>query len=373
LMEDAMLIHRIARAPEKRIFYVNVGNIPPQEVEAFMQKTINTMKKTPLMDEKTGEYNQKYNMQNLLEDFYIPVRGNDTATKIETTKGLEYNGIEDVAYLRDKLFAALKVPKAFMGYEKDLTGKATLAAEDIRFARTIDRIQRILLSELYKIALVHLYTQGYDGESLTNFELKLTSPSIIADQEKIALLKEKVDLAAQMIETKLVPTDWIYDNIFQFSQDQFEEYRDLIVQDQKRAFRNQQIAAEGNDPVETGRSYGTPHDLASLYGRERYDDASVPDGYNEKEELGRPKEKASNINTQDNALGKDRLGRKDMKVDDQESYGKLNFKGGSPLALENAEMVYNKNRSLIEGLSKQLVFQKDKAKESLLDESNLTE
>ena len=373
LMEDAMLIHRIARAPEKRIFYVNVGNIPPQEVEAFMQKTINTMKKTPLMDEKTGEYNQKYNMQNLLEDFYIPVRGNDTATKIETTKGLEYNGIEDVAYLRDKLFAALKVPKAFMGYEKDLTGKATLAAEDIRFARTIDRIQRILLSELYKIALVHLYTQGYDGESLTNFELKLTSPSIIADQEKIALLKEKVDLAAQMIETKLVPTDWIYDNIFQFSQDQFEEYRDLIVQDQKRAFRNQQIAAEGNDPVETGRSYGTPHDLASLYGRERYDDASVPDGYDEKEELGRPKEKASNINTQDNAFGKDRLGRKDMKVDDQESYGKLNFKGGSPLALENAEMVYNKNRSLIEGLSKQLVFQKDKAKESLLDESNLTE
>ena len=373
LMEDAMLIHRIARAPEKRIFYVNVGNIPPQEVEAFMQKTINTMKKTPLMDEKTGEYNQKYNMQNLLEDFYIPVRGNDTATRIDTTKGLEYNGIEDVAYLRDKLFAALKVPKAFMGYEKDLTGKATLAAEDIRFARTIDRIQRILISELYKIALVHLYTQGYDGESLTNFELKLTSPSIIADQEKIALLKEKVDLAAQMIETKLVPTDWIYDNIFQFSQDQFEEYRDLIVQDQKRAFRNQQIAAEGNDPVETGRSYGTPHDLASLYGRERYDDASVPDGYDEKEELGRPKEKASNINTQDNALGKDRLGRKDMKVDDQESYGKLNFKGGSPLALENAEMVYNKNRSLIEGLSKQLVFQKDKAKESLLDESNLTE
>jgi hypothetical protein len=373
LMEDAMLIHRIARAPEKRIFYINVGNIPPQEVEQFMQKTINTMKKTPLMDEKTGEYNLKYNMQNLLEDFYIPVRGNDTATRIDTTKGLEYNGIEDVAYLRDKLFAALKVPKAFMGYEKDLTGKATLAAEDIRFARTIDRIQRILLSELYKIALVHLYTQGYDGESLTNFELKLTSPSIIADQEKIALLKEKVDLAAQMIETKLVPTDWIYDNIFQFSQDQFEEYRDLIVQDQKRAFRNQQIAAEGNDPLETGRSYGTPHDLASLYGRERYDDASVPDGYDEKEELGRPKEKASNINTQDNAFGKDRLGRKDMKVDDQESYGKLNFKGGSPLALENAEMVYNKNRSLIEGLSKQLVFQKDKAKESLLDESNLTE
>ena len=373
LMEDAMLIHRIARAPEKRIFYINVGNIPPQEVDAFMQKTINTMKKTPLMDEKTGEYNLKYNMQNLLEDFYIPVRGNDTATKIDTTKGLEYNGIEDVAYLRDKLFAALKVPKAFMGYEKDLTGKATLAAEDIRFARTIDRIQRILLSELYKIALVHLYSQGYDGEQLTNFELKLTTPSIIAEQEKVALLKEKVELAKSMLETKIIPSDWIYDNVFQFSQDQYDEYRDLIIQDQKRAFRNQQIAEEGNDPVETGRSYGTPHDLASLYGRERYADASVPDGYDEKAELGRPEEKSSNINTQDNALGRDRLGRKDMKKDDQESTGRTQFKGGSPLALETARSTYAKNKTLLESLNKQLVFQKDQARESLLDESNLTE
>jgi hypothetical protein len=373
LMEDAMLIHRIARAPEKRIFYINVGNIPPQEVEAFMQKTINTMKKTPLMDEKTGEYNLKYNMQNLLEDFYIPVRGNDTATKIDTTKGLEYNGIEDVAYLRDKLFAALKVPKAFMGYEKDLTGKATLAAEDIRFARTIDRIQRIFISELYKIALVHLYTQGYDGEQLTNFELKLTTPSIIAEQEKIALLTQKVELAKQMLETKIIPTDWIYDNVFEFSQDQYDEYRELIIQDQKRAFRNTQIAEEGNDPVETGRSYGTPHDLASLYGRERYEDNSLPDGYDEKKELGRPEKTATNINTQDNAFGRDRLGRKDMKVDDTEVSIKTNFKGGSPLALENSKIEYSKNKTLLEGLQKKLVFEQDKAKESLLDESNLTD
>jgi hypothetical protein len=160
LMEDAMLIHRIARAPEKRVFFINVGSIPPNEVENFMQKTINTLKRTPLQDHKTGEYNLKYNMQNLMEDFYIPVRGNDQATKIETTKGLEYAAIEDVTYLRDKLFAALKVPKAFMGYDENLQGKATLAAEDIRFGRTIDRIQRILLSELYKIAISPLIRSG---------------------------------------------------------------------------------------------------------------------------------------------------------------------------------------------------------------------
>jgi hypothetical protein len=373
LMEDAMLIHRIARAPEKRIFYVNVGNIPPQEVDAFMQKTINNMKKTPLMDERTGEYNLKYNMQNILEDFFIPVRGNDTTTKIDTTKGLEYNGIEDVAYLRDKLFAALKVPKAFMGYEKDLTGKATLAAEDIRFARTIERIQKIVLSELYKIALIHLYTQGYDGEQLTNFDLGLTTPSIIYDQEKIALLTQKVELASAMMENKLVPTDWIYENIFHFSEDQYDEYRDLLMEDQKRTFRMNQVANEGNDPLVTGKSYGTPHDLASLYGKGRYEANSVPDGYDEKTPLGRPEEKVTDRNTQDDNFGKDRLGAISMKVDDQEDFGRTQFKGGSPLALENAKIALSKNKTLIEGLQKKLVFQSDKDKESLLDESNLTE
>jgi hypothetical protein len=368
LMEDAMLIHRISRSPDRRIFYINVGSIPPNEVDNFMQKTISTMKRTPLQDRQTGEYNLKYNMQNLLEDFYIPIRGNDQTTKIETAPGLAYTGIDDVTYLRDKLFAALKVPKAFMGYDENLQGKATLAAEDIRFARTIDRLQRIVLSELYKIALVHLYTQGYTADNLTNFELSLTTPSIIYDQERIALMKEKMDLAAQMMETKLVPTDWIYENIFHFSQDQYEEYRDLIAQDQKRSFRFNQIAEEGNDPLETGKSYGTPHDLASLYGRGRYQDNSVPDGYDEKNPLGRPKEKVSNINTQDNAFGKDRLGRDSMKNDDQEGYGRP-VKDVSPLALE----IKAKNKTLLESLQKVNIFNKEKSGESLLDESNLKE
>ena len=257
LMEDAMLIHRIVRAPEKRIYYMNVGSIPPNEVDAFMEKTITKLKRTPYLDQNTGEYNLKYNMQNLLEDFYIPVRGNDQSTKIENVNGLQWDGIQDVEYLRDKLFAALKVPKAFMGYDETTDGKATLAAQDIRFARTIERIQRIITSELYKIALVHLYTQGYRDEQLSNFELSLTTPSIIYDQEKIALMKEKVDLASQMMENKLVPTDWIYEHIFHFSEDQYEEYRDLIAQDQKRQFRMNQIETEGNDPSETGQVYGT--------------------------------------------------------------------------------------------------------------------
>jgi hypothetical protein len=375
LMEDAMLIHRIVRAPEKRIFYVNVGNIAPTEVENFMQKTITKMKRTPYIDQQTGEYNLKYNMQNLLEDFYIPVRGNDNATKIDTLPGLQYDGITDVEYLRDKLFAALKVPKAFLGYEKDLTGKATLAAEDIRFARTIDRIQRIMLSELNKIALVHLYTQGYSAESLTNFELSLTTPSIIYDQERIALMKEKVELSNSMMDGHLMPTDWIYENIWHLSEDQYEEMRDLIRQDAKRKFRISQIESEGNDPVESGQSYGTPHDLASLYGRGRYDnDADVPIGYDEKNPLGRPEEKVTNRNTQDDSLGKDRIGSLGMKRDDEESSSmRTNYKGGSPLALEGR----SPSASQLDMLSKvpfgkkQMIFEADKQKESLLDEDNI--
>ena len=371
LMEDAMLIHRISRSPDRRIFYINVGSIPPSEVENFMQKTISTMKRTPLMDNQTGEYNLKYNQQNLLEDFYIPIRGNDTTTKIETTPGLQYDGIQDVTYLRDKLFAALKVPKAFMGYEKDLTGKATLAAEDIRFARTINRIQRIALSELYKIALVHLYSQGYTGEQLTNFELDLTTPSIIYDQEKIALLTQKVDLAQKIMDLKILPSDWIYDNIFHFSEDQYDEYRDLIVEDQKRSFRQKQISEEGNDPKVSGKSYGTPHDLASLYGKGRMysNPENVPVGYGDDVKLGRPEENPTNRNTQDSPFGKDRLGAAGMKDPDNENESggiRANYKGGSPLALE-AKQVYLKNKSLIENLFKN----KSVVEESLLDESKL--
>jgi len=373
LMEDAMLVHRIVRAPEKRIFYVNVGAIPPAEIENFMQKTISKMKRTPYIDQNTGDYNLKYNMQNMLEDFYIPVRGNDASTKIETTPGLQYDGITDVEYLRDKLFAALKVPKAFLGYDENTDGKATLAAEDIRFARTVERIQRIILSELTKIAIVHLYTKGYDGDDLVNFELSLTTPSIIYDQERVALMKEKMDLASQMMETKLFPSDFIYDHLFHMSEDQYNEFRDLSREDAKRAFRLTQIEAEGNDPVETGQSYGTPHDLASLYGKGRYyGDDEVPEGYNENDpELGRPKEKVSDINTQDNAFGKDRLGVDRMKGKENESDSiKPSYKGGSPLALE-AKTIYLQNKDMLSKMPvnrKQLVYEQDDA---LLDEKQL--
>jgi hypothetical protein len=353
LIEDAMLIHRIVRAPERRIFYVNVGAIPPGEVDNYMQKMIQKMKKTPLIDPNTGNYNLKYNQQNLLEDFFIPVRGNDTSTKIDTAKGLDYNGIEDVAYFREKLFAALKIPKAFMGYEKDLTGKATLAAEDIRFARTIERLQRIIISELTKIALVHLYAHGYTNESAANFSLSLTNPSIIYDQERIALFKEKIDLAKQAMEGSLLPRDFIYDKIFHFSEDQYAELEDMIIEDKKREFRYAQIQEEGNDPAESGQAYGTPHQIASLYGGKEDSVLNVPQGYDENKP-GRPKTVTSIIGTDNSRFGRDPLGQAAYNKDAEtgENNMKPNYKGGSPLALEGTMAEYLKNKSALNAMTK---------------------
>jgi len=385
LMEDAMLIHRIMRAPEKRTFYVNVGQIPPNEVEQFMQKTINTMKKTPYVDPATGDYNLRFNMMNMMEDFYLPVRGGDTSTKIETTKGLEYDGTNDIEYLRDKMFAALKIPKAYFGYEGDLNGKATLAAEDIRFARTVERLQRILESELTKIALVHLYTQGFKGESLTNFEINLTNPSIIFEQEKVALLKEKVDLAGQMMDTKLFSTDYIYDKIFKLSEDQYMEMRDLVAEDKKRLFRITQIENEGNDPAKSGKSYGTPHDLATLYGRRQGDQkgmpfGKVPPGYEDETpgigeigpEGGRPRTNASHYGTNDGLGGRDPLGVHGMKGGFDSDNDNVNEQENKPKVLNTlAKSLYYQNKDLFSD-KKQIIFEsKEKEDDKLLDESQI--
>jgi hypothetical protein len=250
LMEDAMLIHRIMRAPDKRVFKIDIGNIPPQEVDNYMQKIINKMKKTPFVDKKTGDYNLKYNMQNLTEDFFLPVRGGDSGTSIDSLGGLEYSSIEDIDYLKNKLFAALKIPKAYLGYDENVNGKATLAAEDVRFARTIERIQRTLVSELTKIAVVHLASQGIEDRDLVDFELSLVNPSTIYEQEKVNLWSEKVRLVSDMQALKMISKDWAYKNIFNMSKDEIDEQKTNVINDLKDTFRYNSIENEGNDPAQ---------------------------------------------------------------------------------------------------------------------------
>ena len=249
LMEDAMLIHRIMRAPDKRVFKIDIGNIPPQEVDNYMQKIINKMKKTPFVDKRTGDYNLKYNIQNLTEDFFLPVRGGDSGTQIDSLGGLEYTAIDDIDYLKNKLFAALKIPKAYLGYDENVNGKATLAAEDVRFARTIERIQRTLISELTKLAVTHLAAQGIEGTEMVDFELNLVNPSTIYEQEKVNLWSEKVRLVSDISALNMVSKDWAYKNIFNFSDDEVDFQKVQLINDLKDRFRYRSIEDEGSDPA----------------------------------------------------------------------------------------------------------------------------
>ena len=318
LMEDAMLVHRVVRAPEKRIFKLDIGNIPPNEVDNYMQQVINKMKKTPLIDEKTGNVNLKYNLQNINEDFYLPVRGGDSGTNIDNLPGMTYEATDDIEYLRNKMMAALKIPKAFLGYEEQVNAKATLAAEDVRFARTIERIQRIVESELTKIAIVHLYSQGFTNEELVNFNLSLTNSSTIYEQEKIELWDAKQNLATSMIDGNLASSDWIYKNVFGWTDEQIKDIRGGVVDDKKRRFRYEQIESEGNDPIKSQQSFGTAHDLASIQQQEgggdeqpfgEQDEGGAPEGGFEG--AGRPKE-IPKYGKDFSARGRDPLGKKDI-------------------------------------------------------------
>ena len=255
---------------------------------------------------------------NLLEDFYFPVRGGESATAVEPLAGVQYDSIQDIEYLKARLLGALKIPKAFLGFEEDISGKATLASQDFRFARTIERIQRIITSELYKIAIIHLYSQGFNDEDLVDFELELTVGSSVYEKEKVEVWTSKVTLAGDMIDKKLFSRQWIYENLFGMSDDEFLKEQERMVQDYKIQFRLEQIKTEGNDPVKTGMSFGTPHDLASLY----KGNGGVPGGYNEKMPdggwpgAGRPEEPGT-YGTHDHPLGWDPLGNKGRRVNEE--------------------------------------------------------
>jgi hypothetical protein len=374
MMEDAMLIHRIMRAPEKRIFKIDIGNIPPNEVDSFMEQIINKMKKIPHIDPKTGNYNLKFNLSNMLEDYYLPVRGGQSSTSIDTLPGMTFTGMDDINYIKDKMMAALKIPKPFLGYAEAVEGKTTLASMDIRFARTIERIQKIAISELYKIAIVHLYTQGFEGEDLINFELELTAPSIIYDQQKVALMTEKMTLATAMRDSKLVSDKFIYEFIFNMSEDQWLQQRTDVIEDLKLRFRQNQIEQEGNDPAVTGVSFGTPHDLATVH--------MSSDEVEKKDVGGRPKE-GIKFGQHKNEFGWDPTGKKelDQAFDTQNQKSAFqpdttlsNSKNINNIAVENHDILkYLKQKSpkmILESLkNKNKDFNDDNG--TILDENNI--
>ena len=270
LSEDAMLIYRTSRAPERRVFKVYVGNMDDKDVEAYVQRIANNFKRDQVVDNKTGNVDLRYNQMAVDQDYFIPVRDPNSPNPIDTLPGAQnLSEIADIEYIQKKLFAALRIPKAFLGFE-DVVGEGkNLALQDIRFARTINRIQKAMVQELNKIAIIHLYVLGFEDE-LDNFTLGLSNPSTQAELLKIEQWKEKVTLyrdATTDPGSGILPVSstWAKKNILGFSDEEIK--LDLQQQRMEKA-----IGEELNNTATIIKKTGIFANIDKLYGEMESDD-----------------------------------------------------------------------------------------------------
>lgn len=282
LAEDAMLIYRTSRAPERRVFKVFVGNMDDKDIEAYVQRVANKFKRDQVVDPSNGQVDMRYNQMAVDQDYFIPVRDPSQTNPIETLPGAQNLGeIADIEYIQKKLLAALRIPKAFLGFEEIVGDGKTLALMDIRFARTINRIQKSLVQELNKIALVHLYLLGLEDE-LTNFTLSLTNPSAQSDLLKIEQWKEKVtlykDATSDQSQIGIQPVShtWAKKNILGMSDN--DVVLDLQQQRLERA-----LGAELGITQNIIKRTGVFDEVDKKYGisekeRQNMDDTAAPEG-----------------------------------------------------------------------------------------------
>ena len=225
LSEDAMLIYRTSRAPERRMFKVFVGNMNDDDVEAYVNRVANKFKREQVVDSKTGNVDMRFNQMAVDQDYFIPVRDPAAPDPITTLPGAtNLSEIADIEYIQKKLLTALRVPKAFLGFEEVVGDGKNLSLQDIRFARTINRIQKSMIAEMNKIAIIHLFLLGFEDE-LQNFTLGLTNPSTQADLLKIDVWKEKVLLYKDLVADPgngIQPTSstWAKKHIFGWSDEE---------------------------------------------------------------------------------------------------------------------------------------------------------
>jgi hypothetical protein len=253
LIEDAMLTYRIVRAPERRVFYIDVGNTPPEEVPLLVEDAKRNIRSSPVVDRTSGRVDLRYNPVSIEEDFWIPVRGTETGTKIETLQGGQNAAaVEDVQYIQRKLFAAIKIPKAYLGYDDMLSSKATLAQEDIRFSRTIAVIQKTVIAEMNRLAIMHLYCLGFPEQELQDFSLRLSNPSTVAQQQKLELLRAKAEIAGAFPDG-MVDKEWVRKEVIGFTDEHIAR-----IDERRLAERimDAKIEAAGEPPEEGGGGGG---------------------------------------------------------------------------------------------------------------------
>ncbi len=262
LMEDAMMAYRVVRSSERRVFKIDVGAIPPQDVEQYMQKIVTQLKRNSVVDQKTGRVDLRYNPMSIEEDYFIPVRAG-SVTDIQSLAGAQnITAIDDIKYLRDKLFSALKIPAAYLSMgEEAAEDKTTLAQKDIRFARTVQRLQRVIIAELTKIGIIHLYTLGFRGDDLLSFSLALNNPSKIAELQELEHWKQKFDIAASATEGYF-SRRWVMEKIFGMSNEEFQRNQREMYYDRKHDAALQAVA-EAAAAAGAGAAAGLGGDLGA--------------------------------------------------------------------------------------------------------------
>ena len=276
LSEDAMLIYRTSRAPERRIFKVFVGNMDDADVEPYIQRFANKFKRSQVVDHQTGNVDMRFNQMAVDQDFFVPVRDPAQASPIETLAGAQnLSEIADIEYIQKKLLTALRVPKAFLGFEETVGDGKNLSLQDIRFARTINRIQKSMLQELNKIAIIHLFVKGFEDE-ISNFNLSLTNPSTQADLMKIDVWKEKVLLYKDMVADTgngiaPVSVSWAKKHILGFSDEEIK--LDLQQQRIEKA-----VGEELKKTAEVITHTGLFDNIDKLYGKKDTEEAKPAEG-----------------------------------------------------------------------------------------------
>lgn len=199
MMEDSMLVYRLERSVERRVFKINVGAIDEQDVPAYVQQIANEFKRTPIIDPLTGQIDLRKNILANTEDFFIPVRSDDAPNPIETLSAAQnLNAIDDIKFIQNKVFTALRVPKSFLNFEEAQGDGKNLSLLDVRFSKTVNRIQQALIMELNKVAIVHLILLGLTDE-LTNFTITMNNPSSQAEMLEIENLAKKITTAKDAI------------------------------------------------------------------------------------------------------------------------------------------------------------------------------
>ncbi len=226
LAEDALLVYRLVRAPERRMFFIDVGNTDTPDVKQYIEKIKAEIKKSQVVDQRTGNINMKFNLITFEEDFFIPVRGDKSVTKVETLPGASNLGdIADIEYLQNKLFTGIKVPKTYLNYGEALPGGSTLSQADLRFARTINRFQEAIVLELRNIVNIHLKVLGFDDD-INNFTLTLTNPSTQQELLKLETMKARLDVFKDMFSsdaTAPVSYSWAMEYILGFSKSEIKQ------------------------------------------------------------------------------------------------------------------------------------------------------